>query len=53
MQPRPTDRGMVICHFVVRFCARKRDRDREKEEGKRGRRCGTSRVFGDFGDFQM
>ena len=51
MQPAPTDRGMVICHFVVRFCARKRDRDREKEEGGRGEdveRAGCSETLGTF-----
>ena len=32
----PGDRGMVICHPLVRFCARDRDREREGRDTEQG-----------------
>ena len=41
----PGDRGMVICHPLVRFCARDRDREREGRDTEQGILSGETYEF--------
>ena len=41
----PGDRGMVICHPLVRFCARDRDREKEGRDTEQGILSGETYEF--------
>ena len=41
----PGDRGMVICHPLVRFCARDRDREKEGRDMEQGIPSGETYEF--------